>query len=285
MGSLLHRFLSDRQGAVAILFGIALIPLVVAVGAAIDYSRAVNVRTKIQGAIDAAALAAASSLNATDAERIALAQSVFDANFPVGVTGIDVDPDIRIENDAVVVTVDAALPTAIMNIAGISTLDVATTTEVKIPTMIDGEIVLVLDYSMSMQDNNKYKAMREAAVDMINTLSKNGANDKIKVGLVPFSGHVYLSLPKEYVIHESGNGTWTNCTKDRMWPYNITDATPDPDKDETKWGPQGIASPKNMLAHLLEKLASYLDCSKYASRNLIARPLTNDIYSVVKQLQ
>jgi Flp pilus assembly protein TadG len=46
----------DRAANVAITFGLLLVPVVGAVGAAIDYSRANSARTAMQNALDSAAL-------------------------------------------------------------------------------------------------------------------------------------------------------------------------------------------------------------------------------------
>src|SRR5438270_13203342 len=56
---LLSRFLRDRRGGVAPMFALAVIPVIGLTGAAIDYSRANSVRTGMQAAIDATALALA----------------------------------------------------------------------------------------------------------------------------------------------------------------------------------------------------------------------------------
>src|SRR3954451_19844723 len=56
---LLSRFMQDRRGNVATMFAIAVIPVIGLVGAAVDYSRAASVRTGMQAAIDATALAMA----------------------------------------------------------------------------------------------------------------------------------------------------------------------------------------------------------------------------------
>src|SRR2546430_15925669 len=56
---LFSRFLRDRRGSVAPMFAIAVIPMIGLTGAAIDYSRANSVRTGMQAAIDATALAMA----------------------------------------------------------------------------------------------------------------------------------------------------------------------------------------------------------------------------------
>ena len=50
------RFAGHRGGNVAITFGIATLPLIGAVGAAVDYSRANSVKAAMQSALDATAL-------------------------------------------------------------------------------------------------------------------------------------------------------------------------------------------------------------------------------------
>jgi Flp pilus assembly protein TadG len=57
--SLACRFLLQSQGSVAPLLALALVPIVGLVGAAVDYSRASDVRTKLQAAMDSAVLAGA----------------------------------------------------------------------------------------------------------------------------------------------------------------------------------------------------------------------------------
>jgi Flp pilus assembly protein TadG len=54
----LHRVIGDRRGNVAVTFGLASIPLIFAVGMAVDYANNADKWTKLNGAADAAALAA-----------------------------------------------------------------------------------------------------------------------------------------------------------------------------------------------------------------------------------
>src|SRR5215475_2431809 len=51
-----RRFAAAKDGNVAILFTVALLPLLAFVGAAIDYSRATKARSSLQSALDTAAL-------------------------------------------------------------------------------------------------------------------------------------------------------------------------------------------------------------------------------------
>ena len=57
---LLGRFRRDERGSLVMWFGLGLIPLLFVVGTGLDYGRGVNLKTQLQGAADAAALAGAS---------------------------------------------------------------------------------------------------------------------------------------------------------------------------------------------------------------------------------
>ena len=51
-----QRLIQDVRGNVAILFGMAIIPLALGVGVAVDYGRSLLVRERMQSALDAATL-------------------------------------------------------------------------------------------------------------------------------------------------------------------------------------------------------------------------------------
>ena len=65
--SLSRRFTKDRRGNVAIIFAAALLPIMGMTGAAIDYKRSTNARTKMLAALDGALLALGSSPKKSDA--------------------------------------------------------------------------------------------------------------------------------------------------------------------------------------------------------------------------
>jgi Flp pilus assembly protein TadG len=59
IGSLSRHFLWQSGGSVAPLLALALVPIIGSVGAAVDFSRASDVRAKLQAAVDAAVIAGA----------------------------------------------------------------------------------------------------------------------------------------------------------------------------------------------------------------------------------
>lgn len=267
---------SDRSGTVAILFAIAAVPLLLAAGVAIDYVRASQTQAKVQVMIDAAALAAASLPGATHAERRQTALEYLEANLKD--TGIEPanKPQVVVSNKSVRIQFATKLPTTLMRLASIDTMDIAALTEVGIPGAKKAEIVLVLDYSGSMNERGKYQAMRDSAIELVEALTKDASSDgTVKFGLVPFSHHVYGSLPGEYIVEGTPGMTWTNCTKDRKYPYNVNDTVPVVDNNDTKWG----MTPANGYDS-----KAYNQCTNYAQRKLVMRPLTTEYKAVVDQL-
>src|SRR4026209_2099431 len=77
----LSGFARDPRGNVALLFGLAAIPLLICIGAAIDYGRALIVQERMASAADAAGLAIGSWTGLTEAEQKAKAQLFFNANY------------------------------------------------------------------------------------------------------------------------------------------------------------------------------------------------------------
>jgi Mg-chelatase subunit ChlD len=255
-----------------VVFALTVVPLLVATGFAVDRIRLDDVRTEMQAAIDGAALAAAMAEEMADADRVRLARKYFKQNFAYGGRdGLEIDVDIS----PTTVTVTSTFPfrTSLMALAGINSADVQVSAEVMLPSTSNAEVVLVLDYSYSMMSSNKYQRMAEAATAMVNDLDAGIDDGKLKIGLVPFSAMVRTSMPASYVTQPAASETWTGCTQDRKYPYNITVDTPTGDV-RTQWGYFDATS---------ENSGSY-DCSHYASKHLDILPLTTDMTAVTAKL-
>ena len=234
---LLNRFTNDQTGTIAVMAALTAVPMLLATGAAVDFVRFNAAQTHVQAALDAAALSGASVKKVTDAKRIEIAKLSFKNNIAAGpAAGMSAEPEFKVIKNKFVAEVKVELPTALMKLAGINVMEGASRAEVGILGDKKAEIVMVLDYSGSMgrsiAGKTKYIAMKDAAKAMVNDLAKSDP-DKVKFGLVPFSHHVYTTLPSRMVIGGTG-ATWTGCTQDRQYPYNtgISSPTTDP---ATQW--------------------------------------------------
>jgi len=164
------RLFGDRHGSVAITFAIALIGLVVAVGMAVDYAMAMRDRSTLQGAADAAALAASrtaadylaangwSSTNAATASTraVATAQATFGANIAggsfVGTPSITTTMTIPSANDVTAaVTVAGRAPTSLLSVIGWTGIDLGAgaTAKASLPVQYY-QFVFLVDVSGSM---------------------------------------------------------------------------------------------------------------------------------------
>ena len=60
---LIGRFRRDKRGNLAVIFAVACVPLISAIGCAVDYTRAVTIRSKLQAAVDAASVGSVARLS------------------------------------------------------------------------------------------------------------------------------------------------------------------------------------------------------------------------------
>ncbi|HTO62159.1 MAG TPA: TadE/TadG family type IV pilus assembly protein [Bradyrhizobium sp.] len=75
---LVAEFGRAREGNLAVIFSLAAIPIIGAMGAAVDFSTANDVKTQLQNALDAAVLAGATQ---TSAKQVSIATAVFNGDF------------------------------------------------------------------------------------------------------------------------------------------------------------------------------------------------------------
>jgi Putative Flp pilus-assembly TadE/G-like len=120
-----RRFHECRKGSVAVMFGLSLVPITLAVGAGVDYSLAVQERRDMVGALDSALLAAAREKSPD--QRLAKAKAVYAANAasqgrnPDTVTFWLSSDGKRYHGRA-----ESSVPTNIMKVVGIDAVSVST---------------------------------------------------------------------------------------------------------------------------------------------------------------
>ena len=162
----LSRFRRDRRGNVAVIFAIAAIPIVSAIGCAVDYSMATRMKAKLQSAADAAGIAAlsqkspgylAASVMTGDGPvtaGVTDATNVFNANMN-GITGYT-NPNINITMTktgiklAANVTFSVDVPTTFLRVINFNKLTVTglSSSAATLPPYLD--FYLTLDVSGSM---------------------------------------------------------------------------------------------------------------------------------------
>jgi Flp pilus assembly protein TadG len=183
---------AGRRGNVAVIFAIAIIPLIGATGAAVDYAMANANRSSMQKALDAAALALAKQMPLSQTELEARGWELFSASLG--------QMKVSLPQSSLVVTTPTTgkirlvatgtYTPQISGILGIQSFPVGATAEVQwgIKKL---ELALVLDVTGSMDQQNRMVELKKATKNLLTTL-KNAAKqpNDVRVSLIPFAGQV-----------------------------------------------------------------------------------------------
>jgi Flp pilus assembly protein TadG len=131
----MRSMLACRRGAVAIVFALVATLLIMAIGMGVDLWRAYAVKARLQSAVDAAALAIASTdrTQFTQAQLQARVQEFVTANYPTSALGTPGTPTLSYGATVNIINVSdtASVPTAFMRIAGFNTLSMSATGQAK----------------------------------------------------------------------------------------------------------------------------------------------------------
>lgn len=257
----LRRFGRSRAGNVGIVFGLAVTPLVLAAGAAVDYSRASDLQTSLQAGTDATTLVLCkASPTLTDAELTTLAQTGVQGYVTGGTVAVD---GLKVSNSPrnVVLKTTSSYQTAFMKIMNRDTVAVAASAACSASEQYF-EIALVLDTTGSMAytggTQTKMEAAKTAAKTFVDYMYTTGAlPGHVRMSLVPFAASVAIPtafrtaswldttalspIHWQYVTNPGGSNftsrlsiynkldntnadwAWAGCVESPPYPYNVQD--------------------------------------------------------------
>ncbi len=284
MRSLVRRFAGSERGNTAMIFGLMIVPLIFAVGAAVDYSRAAQRQVQFQAALDATALALGlMPQNASQSDLEAKAAEVFNANFAgTGTWGGNIV--VSKTGSVVDLSIVGNISTFFMGLANINTIDLNVASQV----LIGGgtiEVAMVLDNSGSMS-GSKLTALKDAAEGLVNTLydglPTNSAD--LSFSLVPFATFVdvgednidaswmdtqalssihsenYSSPANRFDLYDNiSNVAWEGCVEARPYPYDVQDDAPTTSTPDTLYVPSFAPDHPDEEDDWWEFLNNYLD--------------------------
>jgi Flp pilus assembly protein TadG len=261
-----RRFVGARDGNIAVIFAIALVPVISFVGAAIDYSRANAARSSMQGALDSTALMVSKDLSSgliTTSQVTAKAQAYFAALYTnTDAKSVVISATYTVVNGSLGSTVQvngsASVTTDFMKVAGFPTLNFNTSSTAAWGN-VRLRVAMALDNTGSMADNGKIQALRTAVagsgglLDQLSALAKNPGD--VYVSIVPFAKDVNVGSSNynqswiDWTDWDAANGTnvcnhtshgtctsstwtpanhntWTGCVTDRTQNYDTTNTPP-----------------------------------------------------------
>jgi len=204
-------FAAARSGAVAMIFALSLIPLLIAAGLAIDMGRAYIVKQRLTATTDAAGLAIGTAIGTGRSE--AQLQTVFDnfiaANFPSGELGTITSTNFTYDGEIITVAAQVEVEMTFMKIIRIDSLTVGATSQItrQEDTI---EVVLVLDNTGSMNFGGRIFDLKDAANSLVDILFGTGSTStQVKVALVPFAATVNIGT--DNTSYMSSTQSWSGC--------------------------------------------------------------------------
>ena len=205
----LKAFCNNQLGSISQIAAVAIVPMFLCAGAAIDLARINEASMDFAAGLDAAALAAAAQTDKTEAELKVLARTYLDNNYGNADDKIIMDFDLKNYPDRVEVNGITRVKTSLMSLAQIDYVDVALEAEV-IKAGNSIEISLVLDNTGSMASGTKMASLKTAAKNFVNTVVWAGTNPYYsKVAIVPYSMGVNVDTYAEAARGSITAGTST----------------------------------------------------------------------------
>jgi Flp pilus assembly protein TadG len=262
--SLLGRFGRSEQGNIAMLFGIAVVPIITFVGAAIDYTRANTARSSMQAAMDSTSLMLAKDLQDGTINTSQITQKAQDyfkalyANADAKSVGVVATYTAASGNGSKIeIAGSGKIDTSFMRIVGIPDINF-NVNATSAWGNVRMRVAMALDVTGSMRDDGKMPAMQTAAkslIDQLSPLAKNPGD--IYISVVPFAKDVNLGTSYrnetwiDWSVWETQVGTcsstsytnkstceknyktWTPSTDRTKWTGCVTDRTQDYDTKNT----------------------------------------------------
>lgn len=238
--SLIAYFITDRRGGVAMIVGLSIMVLAAAMGVAIDSARGYTAKSKLQGAVDAAALAGAKAYLQNQETASAEARMFFDANYANDfmdgrLTDFDAAIDENSENMVVQATV--SIPTTFMQVFGIDEIALDSEAEVSaVHTNLELALVVDVTGSMNWLDSNgdvKIDSLQTAGLTLLNAIYGEGTTSLpgVHISLVPYRAAVNVgdrqSWLRDYNASAFQPDSWRGCVLARSAPDDQNDDPPD----------------------------------------------------------
>ncbi|MBX3569345.1 MAG: VWA domain-containing protein [Rhizobiaceae bacterium] len=217
----------NKSGNFAIIAGAVSVPLALAVGLSVDYSRYQSSHAHLQELNDIAALALASSKEQNKKKLTELAELTIDRNRdPSRLDQVEIE-SLEATSDEIDLRLKGDIPATFMGIAGYDRLPSRTSTLAERAIRGNVEVALVLDNTWSMSEADpkgitKIGALKTAAGNLVKELLSD-ADGAVRIGLVPYADYVnvgtkyrnapWLDVGDDYVTDPKPKTCTTKTTK------------------------------------------------------------------------
>lgn len=187
-----ERFTADRRGAIAIWFALSVLLLAVLVMGAIDLTRLLSTRTRLQDSLDASAVAVARMGPQTDAAMDLAGDVVMRREYREGQSTLIVSGFKNGPENSVVAEATATLEPVVLDLVFKGPMRLRVVSEVKRGQEAPVELVMVLDTTKSME-GARLAGLKTAAKNLVAKMTPAGVRN-VRIGVVPFGQYVNVGV-------------------------------------------------------------------------------------------
>ncbi|MBT06675.1 MAG: hypothetical protein CMM32_07145 [Rhodospirillaceae bacterium] len=224
--------MTSKHGIIAVAYALAAIPVIMAIGGALDFGRAYLLQSRLAEALDKAALAVGAETTTNTAILNQTLNNYFNANFNADGVGRTLNIASDITDSRITLRATGSVDTAFLKIINKNEIVVTVTTEVVRETT-GLEVVLVLDNTGSMAANNRIGNLKVAARELVDILFQNEDRpENVRIALVPFVttvnigqenvGFIRTPIP-ENDYAPPRDPRWKGCVEARPFPHDTSD--------------------------------------------------------------
>lgn len=241
---ILRALCGDRRGNTLAIMAVAMFPLAAMVGAGLDMGRDYMVKSRLQSACDAGALATRTSASVSSSGAVTITgtpttvgTSFFNNNFPTGLYGtsgttfsmaVDTNSSSATYNQ-VNGTASTTVPMTIMSIFGARAVTINVVCAAKLD-LANTDIMFVLDNTGSMADcpdntscnsnsSSKIASLKTAVVNFYTTLQSSvSTGTQVRYGFVPYTSTVNVGS----IVYGANKGYISNSVTYQSAVANMT---------------------------------------------------------------
>jgi len=192
-----ENFISNKDGNIAVTTALLILPIMLSIGSAVDYTGYSRKQSQLKNQIDAAVLSVGrDALQKSQTQLQADATEFLKANMlPEDFADLN-NINLQLMNDRkdVRLSADSTYYTSFMLIAGIDRLDYQASSTINLSGG-QFEVAMVLDSTNSMSLDGKIDALKSAATDFVDDLTAfNAHQPRVELSVVPFSDYVNVGV-------------------------------------------------------------------------------------------
>ena len=221
------------------LIGLSIFVLAGALGVALDSARGYTAKSKLQGAVDAAALAGAKAYVQNGEDATAEARMFFDANYAddyMGGSVTDFDADVDETSENMVVKAVVTIPTTFMQLFGFEELSLSSEAQVAAKhTNLELAVVVDVTGSMNWLDIHgdvKIDSLKTAGATLLTSIyGEQTSLPGVYLSLVPYRAAVNVGSSRtgwlrDYDEDDFDPYGWRGCVLARQAPKDQDDRPP-----------------------------------------------------------